>query len=287
MDRRGGIDLHLHSNASDGEEPPRAVVQSAAQRGLGVIALTDHDTLAGVDAAREAGAELGVRVISGCEFSVAADWGEMHLLGYFLPAHSEELAAFLEDQRSKRNARAAAMVQKLVGLGVKVTMEDVLAEADGGAVGRPHVARALVATGAVSGISEAFERYLAFGRPAFVPKKLPDIPTVTKLVREVGGVSVAAHLKDRGTPAAIRELKDLGVDGVEVLHPSHEEAVRERLLRAALAAGLLPTGGSDWHGDSRVDGERGSLGSVAVPEEWLEGLEALHRSRLSAKEVLP
>ncbi|GBD32851.1 5'-3' exoribonuclease [bacterium HR33] len=285
MDRHGAIDLHLHSNASDGEQPPGEVVRSAAAKGLGTIALTDHDTLAGVEAAREAGAAAGVRVISGCEFSVSANWGEMHLLGYFLPPDSVELARFLEDQRAKRTNRAAAMVRKLVAMGVKVRMEDVLAAADGGAVGRPHVARALVAVGAVSGISEAFERYLAFGRPAFVPKELPDIPTVTALIKQVGGVSVAAHLKDRGSTAAVQELKDLGVDGIEVLHPSHDESVRNRLLRATLAAGLLPTGGSDWHGDSRVDGERGALGSVDIPPEWLERLEGLHRSRATAKEV--
>lgn len=285
MGRRAGIDLHLHSSASDGEQPPGEVVRAAAARGLGTIALTDHDTLAGVKAAREAGAAIGVRVISGCEFSVGASWGEMHLLGYFLPVDSEELSKFLEQQRSKRAARALAMVRKLVALGVKVRMDDVLAAAGGGAVGRPHLARAMVAAGAVSGIAEAFERYLAFGRPAFVPKDLPHIPAVTALVRKVGGVSVAAHLKDRGTLAKVQELKDLGVDGVEVLHPSHEENVRERLLKAASAAGLVPTGGSDWHGDSRVDGERGALGSVDVPAEWLERLEELHRSRSTAKEV--
>ncbi len=280
-----GIDLHLHSSASDGEHPPAQLVRAAAATGLGTIALTDHDTLAGVKAAQEAGAAVGVRVISGCEFSVGANWGEMHLLGYFLPPDSEELSSFLEDQRSKRAARAAAMVRKLVALGVKLGMDDVLAVANGGAVGRPHVARAMVAAGAVSGIAEAFERYLAFGRPAFVPKELPDIATVTALIREVAGVSVAAHLKDRGTLAVAQELKDLGVDGVEVLHPSHGENIRERLLKAASAAGLLPTGGSDWHGDSLVDGQRGALGSVDVPAEWLERLEALHRSRSAAKEV--
>jgi predicted metal-dependent phosphoesterase TrpH len=286
MDRRAAIDLHLHSNASDGEQLPGEVVRSAAEKGLGVIALTDHDTLAGVEAARKAGAEMGVRVISGCEFSVGVSWGEMHLLGYFLPPDSQALTGFLEDQRSKRTARAAAMVRKLVALGIELRMEDVLAAADGGAVGRPHVARALVAVGAVSGIAEAFGRYLAFGRPAFVPKELPHIATVTELIKGVGGVSVAAHLKDRGTLGVVEELKDLGVDGVEVVHPSHEASVRQRLLKVALAAGLLPTGGSDWHGDARVDGERGALGSVDIPAEWLERLEALHRSRLTAKEVL-
>lgn len=285
MRRRSGIDLHVHSNASDGEHPPREVVGTAAARGLGVIALTDHDTLAGVKDAQEAGARVGVRVIAGCEFSVAAAWGEMHLLGYFLEPDAPEVERFLEDQRSKRLTRAAEMVRKLKSLGLSVEMAQVLHQTEGAAVGRPHVARALVAVGAVRGVPEAFERYLAFGRPAFVPKQLPGVAVVAELVRRAGGVTVAAHLKDRGTAAAIEELKELGVDGVEVIHPSHDEGVRERLLKIAVAAGLLTTGGSDWHGDGRVDSERGALGAVEVPQDWLEQLEGRHRSRSKIREV--
>lgn len=277
------VDLHIHSTASDGEHPPAEVVRRAAAQGLRVIALTDHDTLAGVEEASAAGRRLGVRVIPGCEFSVAADWGEMHLLGYFLPPDAAALNAFLADQREKRFRRGADIVRRLNALGTRVSMDDVLAQANGGSVGRPHVARALVAFGAVPSVPVAFERYLAPGRPAFVPKQLPPAATVAELIRAVGGVSSAAHLKDRGVNAVLRDLRDLGVDAVEVLHPSHAPSAMRRIERAAGRVGLLLTGGSDWHGDDRVDTDRGALGAPEVPEAWVEALEVVHRGRLRQK----
>ncbi len=273
------VDLHLHSNASDGEYPPADVVRRAAEEGLRSIALVDHDTLAGVTEASAAGARLGVRVISGCEFSVAAEWGELHLLGYFLPLDAPQLNAFLQDQREKRSRRGAEIVRRLNGLGVRISFPQVLTEAGGGSVGRPHVAKALVELGAAQSIAGAFERYLGLGRPAFVPKQLPSLAAVAELVRAAGGVTSAAHLNGRGRSAVLRDLKDLGVDGVEVLHPSHDERTSRRIEEAAGRVGLAPTGGSDWHGDHRVDNHRGRLGAIDVPEAWVERLEALHQAR--------
>lgn len=273
------VDLHLHSNASDGEYPPADVVRRAAEEGLGTIALVDHDTLAGVAEASAAGQRLDVRVIAGCEFSVAAEWGELHLLGYFLPLDAHQLDAFLQDQREKRTRRGAEIVRRLNGLGVSVSFTQVLTEAAGGSVGRPHVARVLVQLGAAQSIADAFDRYLGLGRPAFVPKQLPPLPAVAELVRAAGGVTSAAHLNGRGNTAVLRDLKDLGVDGVEVLHPSHDERTRRRIEDAAGRVGLLPTGGSDWHGDSRVDHHRGRLGAIDVPPAWLDRLEKLKETR--------
>lgn len=273
------VDLHLHSNASDGEYPPADVVRRAAEEGLHTIALVDHDTSAGVAEASAAGARLGVRVISGCEFSVAAEWGELHLLGYFLPLDAPQLNAFLQDQREKRSRRGAEIVRRLNGLGVRISFTQVLTEAGGGSVGRPHVAKALVELGAAQSIANAFERYLGLGRPAFVPKQLPALAAVAELVRAAGGVTSAAHLNGRGGTAVLRDLKDLGVDGVEVLHPSHDERTSRRIEEAAGRVGLAPTGGSDWHGDHRVDNDRGRLGAIDVPEAWVERLEALHQAR--------
>src|SRR5688572_8055458 len=164
------IDLHVHSPASDGSLAPEAVVERAAGVGLEAIPLTDHDTVAGVPAAVAAGERLGVRVVSGCEFSTAAPWGEMHVLGYFLPTDSTLLEVFLERCRADRVRRARAMVDRLRGMGVDLDFDDVLREARGGAVGRPHVARAIVRSGGALGLSEAFDRYLGRGRPAFVDK---------------------------------------------------------------------------------------------------------------------
>jgi predicted metal-dependent phosphoesterase TrpH len=269
------IDLHVHSTASDGELAPEEVVARAVAGGVVAMALTDHDTLAGVPAAIAAGGRAGVRVVSGCEFSVAAPWGEMHVLGYFLPPGSRALEEFLVRCRTDRERRGRAMVELLRRLGLDVTDDDVLAEAEGGAVGRPHVARALLRRGYVTSISEAFDRYLGRGRPAFVDKTLPTFSEVAALVHHVGGVVSAAHLKDRGTRSVLVRLKAEGLDAVETRHPSHDPDTRARLTDLALSLGLLRSGGSDWHGDPVGDESHGPIGSQQVPLAWLERLEAV------------
>jgi predicted metal-dependent phosphoesterase TrpH len=251
------------------------VVARAAARGLSAIALTDHDTVAGVPAAETAGARLGVRVVAGCEFSVAAPWGEMHVLGYFLPAASERLARFLEDRRADRVRRGRAMVERVRAAGVALEWEAVLAAARGGAVGRPHVARALVAAGAVRDVGAAFDRYLARGRPAFVDKVLPTFGEVAALVHELGGIVSAAHLKDRATRSWLSTLRREGLDAVETRHPSHDADARSRITDLALELGLGRSGGSDWHGDAMGDEGHAELGSQEVPADWLDALEAL------------
>ena len=270
---RETVDLHLHSSASDGAFPPAAVVMRAAAAGIRAVALTDHDTLAGVPAAMQTGKELGIRVVSGCEFSVAAPWGEMHVLGYFLPYGSAALEQFLAACRADRERRGRAMVARLHRLGVALSEEDVLAEAEGGAIGRPHVARALVRRRLVGTVGEAFDRYLARGRPAFVEKTLPTFAAVATLVHRVGGVVSAAHLRERGTRAVLEQFQADGLDAVETRHPAHDPDQRARLTDHALALGLLRTGGSDWHGESIGDEGHGGIGSEAVPLEWLEQIE--------------
>jgi predicted metal-dependent phosphoesterase TrpH len=268
------IDLHLHSTASDGQLEPARVVEHAARVGLSAMALTDHDTIGGVAAAQAAGARLGVRVIGGCEFSVAAPWGEMHVLGYFLPPDSADLNAFLVRCREDRIRRGRAMVDRLRALGIAITFDDVLAMSGGGAVGRPHVARALVRSGAAADINAAFDRYLGRGRPAFVDKVLPAFSEVARIVHAVGGLVSAAHLKDRATRGVLERFRADGLDAVEVRHPSHGPDQRNRITSFALGLGLLRTGGSDWHGETLIDGSHGAIGSQDVPGEWLEALEA-------------
>jgi predicted metal-dependent phosphoesterase TrpH len=251
---------------------------------LVAIALTDHDTTDGVaDAARE-GTKLGVRVISGCEFSARAPWGELHVLALFLPTDSERLQAFLRDTRAARRRRGEQIVAKLQGLGVDIDLEDVrsqLVGGDGGALGRPHVARALVDCGACDDITDAFRRYLGRGRAAYVEKPLPKLADVTALVHDVGGLTVAAHLGDHGTEAQLRIFQDQGLDCVEVRHPSHPPAVEQRLTRIAERLGLGITGGSDWHGESEYGESHAPLGGMKVPDVWLEQLE--HRLELNAR----
>lgn len=277
-----GVDLHMHSTASDGAHPPGDVVREAAALGLETIALTDHDTLGGIPEATAAGAAAGVRVVIGCEFSVAVGWGEMHLLGYFLPPASPLLDPFLEDQRAKRHARAVEIVQRLNRAGVGITMDDVLSAARNGAIGRPHVARALMHRGVVRDIQTAFWKYLGQGRPAFVPKDLPPVATVAALVRSVGGLTAAAHLRERAVRSVLADLKDAGVDGVEVRHPAHDDATVRRIDRLAGALGLLKTGGSDWHGSDGTAPDRAPLGSLEIPTAWLHALETAAAARTPA-----
>jgi predicted metal-dependent phosphoesterase TrpH len=269
------VDLHVHSTASDGSLPPEAVVDRARSAGLAAIALTDHDTVAGVPAAVAAGERVGLRVVGGCEFSCAAPWGEMHVLGYFLPSQSAELETFLERRRADRVRRGREMVSRLQNLGVRLEFEDVLLQSKGGAVGRPHVARAIVRHGAALGISDAFDRYIGRGRPAFVEKILPSFRDVADVVHSVRGMVSVAHLKERGTRSFLERLKREGLDAVEIRHPSHDPDLRSRLTGIALRLGLLRTGGSDWHGDPEPGETHGALGSQEVPLEWLERLEEL------------
>jgi len=197
-------------------------------------------------------------VIPGCEFSVRAPWGELHVLALFLPPETERLQGFLRDTRAA------------------IELEDVEAQlsgGDGGALGRPHVARALVDCGACEDITDAFRRYLGRGRAAYVEKPLPTLAEVTSLVHEVGGLTVAAHLGDHGTEGQLRTFQDQGLDCVEVRHPSHAPAVEQRLMRLAERLGLGITGGSDWHGESEYGDTHAPLGSMKVPDAWLTQLE--------------
>jgi len=265
----------VHSTASDGEYTPEEVVARIARAGLAAFALTDHDTLGGLPAAMDAATRLGVRLISGCEFSVAADWGEMHVLAYFLPIGVPELERFLVAARADRIRRGNAMAAQLQRIGVPLTEADVEREAGGASVGRPHVARALVKRGFCADVGDAFDRYLGRGRPGFVEKQLPSFRAVADLVHSVGGVVAAAHLRERGTRSLLERLKAAGLDGVEIRHPKHDAGLRARLTEHARVLGLARTGGSDWHGDGEPGDVHSGLGSQQVPLEWLEQLETL------------
>ena len=256
-------------------------MRRALAAGLQAIALTDHDTLAGVAEATAAGERYGVRVVGGCEFSAAAPWGEMHVLGYYLPPDSPDLNLFLERCRADRVRRARAMVEQLQRLGVELSFDDVLQEAGSGAVGRPHVARAIVRQGSAADLGDAFDRYLGRGRPAFIEKTLPSFAAVVEVVHGAGGLVSVAHLKERGTRTCIERLKGQGLDALETRHPSHDPDLRARLTDIALKLGLLRTGGSDWHGDPEPGVTHGTIGSQQVPFEWLDRLDDFQHHSLN------
>jgi predicted metal-dependent phosphoesterase TrpH len=247
--------------------------------GLAAIALTDHDSIGGVGAARIAGEALGVMVLAGCEFSIRAEWGEAHLLGYRLPDDHQGLNKFLAEMQSARADRGRAIVRAIQRCGIALEFQAVEAVATGGAIGRPHVARALMAAGVVRSFDEAFDRFLGRGRPAFVPKPLPSVETVTTLVRSAGGVTSIAHLKDRATFGLLSDFRAQGVDGVEVYHPSHSGPTRRELERMTTELGMLPTGGSDSHGEAAVSPSHSAIGGERVPIQWVEALIALADTR--------
>ena len=264
------VDLHMHSTASDGALVPAAVVRAAAAADLAAIALTDHDTLAGVAQARDEGERLGVRVIAGVELSATEDGQETHLLGLHL-VRVEELDRHLVGFRDARRVRAEHIVERLNALGIPITMAAIEGQAAGGAIGRPHVARALVLGGWVADHRDAFDRYLGAGRPGYVGKPRLEIAEAIRLVHEAGGIAVLAHPGAECTRQRLEQLAGLGLDGIEVKHPSHSPAGIVRLERITEELGLVPSGGSDWHGAAA--GPR-VIGCMQVELEWLERQEA-------------
>jgi predicted metal-dependent phosphoesterase TrpH len=258
-------DLHTHSTASDGILAPERVVETAKRRGLTAIALTDHDTIDGLAAAREAGERLGVRVIAATELSAFLDGHEVHLLALHL-SRLDALEHRLRELRAQRHSRGQKIVEKLNALGVAVTFEEVLQQSAGGAVGRPHVARALMARGVVHDFHEAFARYLGGSGAAYVPKEILSLEDAISIAHEAGGLAIWAHPGDAGRRERMEPLIAAGLDGVEIRHPSHSREDVKRLEALCTFFDLLPSGGSDWHGSE--EGPR-QLGSMNVPMEWL------------------
>lgn len=260
------VDLHLHSTASDGANAPEAVVAAARAAGLRALALTDHDTVEGIAAAAAAAATAGVELIPGIELSAYEGAEEVHLLGL----HLERLEMMRDAMgifQAARRERAEGIVRLLNAQGVRITFDDVLAVAGDAAIGRPHVARAMVENGWAMDLRDAFERYLGAGRPAYLDKRRIGVAEAIDLVHQCGGLAVLAHPGSAGTVDALSRLARAGLDGVEVLHPSHSAEDRARLLAVARQLGLVPSGGSDSHGT--VDGAR-TVGAMKVPGEWLD-----------------
>jgi len=260
------VDLQVHSTASDGALPPAAVVQAAADAGLYAIALTDHDSVEGLPEANEAGARLGVRIVPGVELSTHFEGEELHLLGLHL-AKLDAMRSALDEFQGQRVRRAERIVTTLNAHGIPVTMEAVLAEAGTGAFGRPHIARAMLAGGWVREFREAFDKWIGWGRPAYMAKETFDVADAIALVHRAGGLAVWAHPGELATPSRIARLAEQGLDAVEVLHPSHQPYLVQRLVDYTAQAGLLPSGGSDWHGTQ--EGPR-KLGGQLVPKIWLD-----------------
>lgn len=246
------IDLHTHSTASDGTDKPHALMEKAAARNIRTIALTDHDTLAGLGEAGEAAADLGLQFIRGCEISTIADIGEVHILGLWLPEKCEVLENFLEHLRGQRHKRNEAMISRLRAHGFDVTMEEVAAKAKS-SVGRPHMAAVLLEKGYVRDRAEAFAKYLGEQGCAFVPKVAPSPLQAVRLLADLGATSVFAHPRLRSWPlpaleSLTRNLAKNGLSALEAWHSSHTKEHTKWTIRLAERLGLGLSGGSDYHG---------------------------------------
>lgn len=275
-----GLDLHVHTTASDGTLTPGQVVALAKEQGLAAIAITDHDTVAGLGEGLEAGENLHLKVIPGVEISVKHENDQLHLLGYYIDPHNAILLDCLEQLQIYRRERNPIIVQKLKALGFDVSLEEVSALAGGDIVGRPHFATLLVNKGYVADKKQAFERYLASGQPAYVPKERMTPVEGINIIRAAGGVAVLAHpgllkeLEDKNLlQNLLRRLKKEGLQGIEAYYTEHSPETEELLLQLATEENLLVTGGSDFHGSNKPHISLGTgLGNLQIPLQVVEEL---------------
>ena len=264
-------DLHTHTTASDGALSPAQVVESAAEAGLAAVGITDHDTVDGIDEALAAGEKVGVVVVPGVEIS--AIYGrdiEVHILGYYIDHRDSALLARLQVLRDARTERGRKMVERLNAAGVLISFERVWEIAQGGAIGRPHVARAIREAGAASSIDAAFGRYLQQGTPGYVPRYKISPSEAVGMILQAGGVACCAHVAKLNRDELLIELMREGMRAIEVRHPDHGPAGTKYYERFAAKHGLIATGGSDAH--CFEGGKTTVVGGITIPYDVVEKL---------------
>lgn len=273
------VDLHTHSTASDGSETPAAVVALAQAAGLGAVALTDHDTLEGIDEAREAAGHIDIELIPGIELSLKYDRDGMHLLVLWLEPGQGPLQDRLRGLQAGRDVRNEQIVDRLRGAGIDISIEEVLEEAGPGSVGRPHIAAVMMAKGYVPDIRTAFDEWLGSGKPGYVGRERLEPEEALALARESGAVPVLAHPHTLGLTTAsamadlLTRLGRAGLVGLEAFYSSYRRHEREGYADLARRFGLVPSGGSDFHGRYKPGLEIGSgYGDLVVDGSVLEEL---------------
>lgn len=278
------VDLHTHSDASDGQLPPAEVVELAAKAGLAAVALTDHDTLIGLDAAARAGAEHGIEVIPGCELSVVDGSRELHILGLWVRPGPGELETVLASLRESRDDRNRLIVEKLTAIGIPIDYEEVQDLAQG-SVGRPHIARILVERGVVRDYEAAFRQYLGRHGRAFAPKRELSLPTAVDVLKAQGATVALAHPyllgeNGRAMEDLVRRYAGLGVDAIEAYYTEHSPTRTREYIELARRLDLGVCGGSDFHGIIKPGIRIGvGKGKLAVPEAVLDDLKARRRAQ--------
>jgi len=279
------IDLHTHTTASDGSSSPAEVVRLAARAKLAAVAITDHDTVAGLDEAEAEGRRLGIEVVRGCELSTTSEYGEVHILGLWLPRDCTELSQRLKALRERRQRRNRLILEKLAAIGLPLTEEEVLAFSGGESVGRPHIAMAMLERGYVAEIREAFRLYIGKDGPAFVPKEPFSPEEAVRLLAEAGATTSFAHPMLLRCPPDWREtltgrLSEAGLDAIEAYHSEHSSADERCCVGLAARYHLALSGGSDYHGLAKpcIRVGRGK-GGLRVTAAILEMLKARRRSQ--------
>jgi len=268
------IDLHIHSTSSDGTMSPADLVKYAYQKGLSAIAITDHDTIAGVDEAVAAGSALGIEVVPGIELSAKYTEHNVHLLGYLFDYQNKDLLVSLGRLQTGRLERNKKIIAKLNALGLVFDSRDLLQSAGEGQKGRPHIARLMIESGYVQNMDHAFEKYLGKGGLAYTARLVYDARDVIALIKNAGGVVVLAHplQLDKSVDdfnQALHRLCDMGLDGIEVYYPNHSRQFKKRLVALADKYSLLMTGGSDFHGSIRPGTTLAGGKNVSVPAQLL------------------
>jgi len=272
------IDLHVHTCFSDGTLLPEDVVRHAQENDLAAIAITDHDITDGIVPAILEGAKIGVEVIPGIELSAElknSSEGEMHILGYYINWENAQFQEQLKLFRQARERRAILIVDKLAAAGIKINKDNLFRIAGAGAIGRLHIARFMLEEKAVSSIQEAFQKFLGWGRPAFVPKLRLKPEQAIKMIRRVGGIPVLAHpfYGNYNNKNLIGSLVRQGLAGIEAWHSKHPPKIRESFVKLAAEFDLVVTGGSDFHGP--MDNGDSFMGRQKVPYESLSSLKKL------------
>ncbi|MBN1573334.1 MAG: PHP domain-containing protein [Deltaproteobacteria bacterium] len=287
------IDLHTHTTASDGTLTPEQLIRHAHEIGISAISVTDHDTTDGVAIARTEAEKRGVFFIQGIEISAEySDQGTMHILGYFIDENNDRMIEVLDFLKRSRRLRNPKMIKLLNEAGISITMEDVVNEAGGGQVGRPHFARTMIKKGFASSINEVFDKYIKKGGPCYVNKERLSPEKSIELILTAGGIPVIAHPKTLGVSdhgdlkKLIIELMDYGLMGMECYYFSHTKAETEGYIELAEELGLLVTGGTDFHGENKPNIRLGvGKGDLKIPDDLAEKLKAAHEKMVTGKKV--
>ncbi|NTW54677.1 MAG: PHP domain-containing protein [Chlorobaculum sp.] len=264
-------DLHIHTKCSDGLFTPEEIVRKAVNAKLKAISITDHDTVKGIDQAKPLALESGLELIPGVEMSSAYKGYDIHILAYFFDYQHSELKHYLDHCRSLRTERAERMVQKLAKMGVKIEIEQIIMKAQNGSVGRPHIAAVLQDGGFVKSFSEAFSKYLGSHSPAYVKSIETHPEEVIRLVNEAGGLSFLAHPAQNVPDEILRQLISFGLDGLEIIHPSHDTYRQNYYREIANEYFLLFSGGSDYHG---LKDHEDHFGQIWIPYEWVTKMKS-------------